>query len=378
MSTLGIGRRITLLGVVLAGALSSQAALAAKRSPPPAAAPAPVEAAPASEPVAPASEPAAPAADPLALPAVAPDPVTALSPRLLPTDGVVADRVVAVVNDDVVLLSEVYAFDTYIDEQVAAGPDPVVARAQAEREVVDRILQQRLVAQEVQRLSLEVNDQEIDRNIDDIAQRNGLDRDQLRAEVEKEMTWAAYRAELAKGLQEMKFAQSVLRPRINITEDELRDAFIRMTSDSPQVADVMAIFLSWPVGGDEAAREALRQKAAKVSAEASAGDFAAVSKQYDEGPFGAVGGEMGKFKPGELVGALDEAVQRTATGAVSSPVETAQGIFLLKVAARTAGDTDFEAMRPKLEEAVFESRMAEEEERWFQQARRAAAIRVLL
>jgi len=291
---------------------------------------------------------------------------------------VIADRVVAVVNDDVVLLSEVYAFDTYINEQVAAGSDAAAARAVAEREVVDRILQQRLVAQEVQRLSLEVNDQEIDRNIDDIAQRNGLERDQLRAEVEKEMTWAAYRAELAKGLQEMKFAQSVLRPRINITEDELRDAFIRMTSDAPQVADVMAIFLSWPVGGDEAAREAVRRQAAKVSAEASAGDFGAVSKLYDEGPFGAVGGEMGKFKPGELVGALDEAVQRTATGAVSSPVETPQGIFLLKVAARTSGDTDFEAMRPKLEEAVFESRMAEEEERWFQQARRAAAIRILL
>ncbi len=353
-----------LSSVILLASLTARPAMAAK---PPVA------------PVQPAAQPlAVPDGTAVAAPAEPASPPIALPPRLLSTDGVVADRVVAVVNDDVVLLSEVYAFDTYIDEQVAAGPDAAAARAQAEREVVDRILQQRLVAQEVQRLSLEVNDQEIDRNIDDIAQRNGLDRDQLRAEVEKEMTWAAYRAELAKGLQEMKFAQSVLRPRINITEDELRDAFIRMTSDSPQVADVMAIFLSWPVGGDEAAREVVRQKAAKVSAEATAGDFAAVSKQYDEGPFGAVGGEMGKFKPGELVGALDEAVQHTATGAVSAPVETAQGIFLLKVASRAAGDTDFEAMRPKLEEAVFQSRMAEEEERWFQQARRAAAIRILL
>ena len=204
------------------------------------------------------------------------------------------------------------------------------------------------------------------------------DEEQLRAEVEKEMTWAAYRAELSKGLQEMKFAQSVLRPRINITEDELKDAFIRMTQDSPQTAHVQAIFLSWPVGGDDAARAAVRARAAKVAGEAVVGDFAALSKQYDEGPFGAAGGEMGTFKPGELVGPLDTAVQKTATGAVSTPVETEQGIFLLKVAERTAGDADFESMRPKLEEAVFQSRMADEEERWYQQAKRAAAIRILL
>lgn len=316
---------------------------------------------------APAGTPTAAATVPIVVPA-----------KPSPTSGVIADRVVAVVNDDVILLSELYAFDTYINEQVAAGSDPVAARTQAEREVIDRVLQQRLIAQEVSRLNLEVTEQEIDRNIDDIAQRNGLEREQLRVEVEKEMTWAAYRTELAKGLQEMKFAQSVLRPRINITEDELKDAFIRMTADSPQVSHVLAIFLSWPVGGDEAAKDLVRAKAAKVIAEAAVGDFGALSKQYDEGPFGAVSGEMGNFKPGELVGALDEAVQHTETGAVSSPIETAQGIFLLKVADRTSGETDFETMRPKLEEAVFESRMADEEERWFQQARRAAAIRILL
>jgi peptidyl-prolyl cis-trans isomerase SurA len=300
-----------------------------------------------------------------------------LPERQSPTDGVLADRVVATVNDDVILLSEVYAFDTYIEEQAQSG-----TRAAAEREVVDRILQQRLIGQEVARLHLEVTDAEIDRNIDDISQRNGLEREQLRAEVEKEMTWTAYRAELAKGLQEMKFAQSVLRPRINITEDELKDAFIRTTQDAPKVARVQAIFLSWPVSTDEAAKavaaQAVRAKAQAIITEAATADFAALSKKYDEGPFGAQNGEMGKFKEGELVGGLDAAMRATATGAVSAPVETPQGIFLLKVAERTAGATDFETLRPKLEEAVFESRMADEELRWFEQAKRQAAIRILL
>ena len=303
--------------------------------------------------------------------------VVDLPARPSPNDGVLADRVVATVNDDVVLLSEVYAFDTYIEEQAKSG-----SRASAEREVVDRILQQRLIGQEVGRLHLEVTDTEIDRNIDDISQRNGLEREQLRAEVEKEMTWAAYRTELAKGLQEMKFAQSVLRPRINLTEDELKDAFIRMTKDAPKVARVQAIFLSWPVTADEAAKaaaaETVRAKALAIITEAATTDFAALSKKYDEGPFGAQDGEMGKFKEGELVGGLDTAMRATATGAVSAPIETPQGIFVLRVVERTSGADDFESLRPKLEEAVFESRMADEELRWFEQAKRQAAIRILL
>lgn len=290
-----------------------------------------------------------------------------------PGAGALADRVVAVVNDDIVLLSDVYAFRDYIEQQAAAGK-----RAEAEREVVDRILQQRLVAQEVARLHLEVTDAEIDRNIDDIAQRNGLDRERLRTEVEKEMTWAAYRQELGKSLQEMKFAQSVLRPRINITEDELKDAYIRATQDAPKVARVQAIFLPWPLNADDAAKGALRQKAQGIVAEAATADFAQLSRTYDQGPFGAQGGEMGKFKPGELVGGLDAVVRGTPTGTVAAPVETEQGIFVLRVAERTAGDTDFATLRPKLEETVFEARMADEEKRWFEQAKRQAAIRILL
>ncbi len=336
----------------------------------------PVAAAPVAAPSA-AAPPAAP--EPVAAPAPVLPTITVAAPaRPSPTAGVLADRVVAVVNDDVILLSEVYAFKDYIEGQAAASSDPAAARSKAEHDVVDRILQQRLVAQEVTRLHLEVSEQEIDRNIDEIAQRNGMDRDQLKLEVQKEMTWEQYRAELAKGLQEQKFGQSVLRPRINITEDELKDAFIRETQDAPQVAHVQAIFLSWPVGGDEAAKAAVRTKAAEVIKLAATGDFAALSKQYDEGPFGAAGGEMGKFKAGELVGPLDAAMQATATGGISAPIETPQGIFLLKVADRTAGANDFEAMRPKLEEAVFQSRMADEQERWFEQAKRQAAIRILL
>ena len=78
--------------------------------------------------------------------AIAPEqaPISAELPaRPTPADGVLADRVVATVNDDVILLSEVYAFDTYIEEQAQSG-----TRAEAEQQAT-RILRADIEARTV-------------------------------------------------------------------------------------------------------------------------------------------------------------------------------------------------------------------------------------
>jgi peptidyl-prolyl cis-trans isomerase C len=158
----------------------------------------------------------------------------------------------------------------------------------------------------------------------------------------------------------------------------VQDAYRRATKDAPVRTHVQALFLAWPPGADEAARAAVVARAEGLRTEAQGGaDFVTLARTHDQGPFGAQGGEMGTFGPGELVPALEAAVQATSTGAVSTPVASERGVFLLRVAGRTAGGADLEAMRPKLVEALTASRMDEERERWFLQARREASVRVL-
>lgn len=300
---------------------------------------------------------------------------TAGAPAPAPAAGEVVDRVAAVVGDEVITLAQVYVFGAaYIEQAVAAG----ATRAAAERTVVERLIERVLVDQEMRALQLDASEADVDRSIDDIARRNGLDRDRMREEVERSgMSWEQYRSELRQQLREVRFAQAVLRPRITITEDELRDAYRRATASVPSSARVQALFLAWPPDASE--REAVRTRARAIRDEALAGgDFAALSRANDQGPFGANGGEMGTFAPGQLVGALDQALTDTPTGSVSQPVETEKGIFLLRVAERQSAAADFESARSQLTDAVYEARMADERVRWFQQARRRAAIRILL
>lgn len=295
-------------------------------------------------------------------------------PAPAPAGGVV-DRVVAVVEDEVILLSEVYEFSTYIDEAVAAGGE--AARAQAESEVLERLIERILIDRTVQELGLGATETQVDRAIDEIARRNGLDRDTLRAEVEKSgMPWEVYRDELRAQLEEGTFLNAVVRPRVTITEDELRDAWRRLTAGGPAVAEVQAIFLP---AGDEAARQAALVQAEALRARAAAGeDFAALSAQFDQGGFGARGGVMGRFAPGDLTAALDAAVQGTAVGAVAAPVAIEQGVFLLRVSDRSTAGPAFEDVRDRLEAQVGEEHMVDEQKRWYQQARREASVRVML
>lgn len=293
--------------------------------------------------------------------------------------GKVVDRVAAVVNDEVITLSQVYELgQDYIETAVTeSGP---TTRRSAEHAVLERLIERALVDQAVTELKLEATEQDLDRAIDDLARRNGIDRDGLRRELEREgMTWEEYRTELRAQLRDLKFQQGVLRPRVTITEDELRDLWLRSGGGGAgEEAVVQGIVMAVPKGADEAARAELSARIAAAKSKVEAGvAFSEVAAEYDEGPYRATGGEMGSFKRGELVPVLDTPVFTSPIGQ-AVVVETPTAFFLMRVTSRKKVDSAFEDARDQLTEQIFASRMEQEKERWFEQARREAVVKVTL
>ena len=302
----------------------------------------------------------------------------------LATSGAVVDRIAAVVNDDVITLSEVYELGgDFIEKAVEDASGNPARRREAEIEVLDSLIKRHLISQEISKLGLDVTDVELDRTVDDIARRNGLERDQLRLEVEKSgMPWQQYRSELKENLRQAKFTQAVIQPRINVNEDELLDAYNRAVASGarPQLADLGAIFLAFPPDADEAAKAERRATAAKIQEEFAAGKpFAELAAQYDQGPYGPNGGKMGTYKQGELVAELDGPAFSTPVGSLTPPIETSQGIFLLTVFQLTSEPPQsYEAMKESLTQQVYADRIEDETDQWYRQARRRAAVLVKL
>ena len=315
----------------------------------------------------------------------------------------ILDRVAAVINGDVVTLSEVYELGNDFIESRASSP---AARRDAELEVLESLILSRLISQEIERLSLDVSEVELDRTIDDIAGRNGLTREQLKREVERSgLPWSEYRAELKDDLRQIRFNQAIIQPRITVNDDELKDAYRRLLAsvERPEIVELGAIFMapppSPPPGFDvnslppedrETAREqlalleqdhkAFQAKVAELQGRLAAGeDFATLAAAYDQGPDGEQGGRMGVYRQGELLAALNEPAFRLAVGASSGPVQTDQGVFILHVFDRYPEEPPpFEDVREQLMEQVYSDRIDEETDLWFQQTRRRSSVLIKL
>jgi peptidyl-prolyl cis-trans isomerase SurA len=292
----------------------------------------------------------------------------------------VVDRVAAVVDDEVITLSEVYELGrTFIDERTSQGEGTAAQRRAAELEVLDSIIRRRMITQYLQQIEMDVNDEHIERAIDDVARRHGVERTDLRAEVERSgVTWGTYREEIRASLREQSFGQ-MIRSRVVENEDQIRDAYGRMQAgaDLPLVVELGAIYLAYAA---VEAKEAALQKAEMIRARVISGEsFGALSAEFDNGPYGAKDGAMGSYSEGELVDVLNGPAFSVEVGAVSAPVITEQGVFLLEVRGREKQPLrPYEEVRDEIAARIYEGQIEREKDTWYQQRRRTASVEIHL
>lgn len=297
----------------------------------------------------------------------------------------VVDRVAAVVGQDVVTLSEVYDLGgPFIEQKCQASLDPTCG-GKAELEVLDALIQRALMRQELQRLELTISAEDIDRGVDAMARQYGLaDREQLRTQVQAEgLEWETFREQVHEQLQQMKFIENVIRPRITVTKNEIVDLYQRAARDysGPAAAELEAFALTIPEDLDEAGRVAMFERAMAVVEDLNGGrrEWLATIKELDSGTYAPRDGKMGTFKKGELNPSFDAMVFSTPVGQVGRPLQVGNALLIVKVVAlREADVKPLEEIEAQLREQVFEAKTEEAVAQWYQQALRKASVKILL
>ncbi len=278
----------------------------------------------------------------------------------------VIDRLAAVVGSDVITWSEIYeTAGPEIERQLEGRTDPMARRA-LELEILEALVERRLVEQEMRRLAIDVDDADVERALGDIARQNGLEREGLQAAVEASgLAWDAYLSELRANLRDMKFNQQVLTSRITVRDDELKDAWRRHAAEWMGPAGVRLEGVMIPVAeGDPEGVAALAQ-AREVAAAVRVG-----SRGLEP---------MGTFRPGELFEALDRAAATLAPGEVSEPVPTPRGVFVLRVVERLEPTPPpFEEVQERVRQVVMQEKLGQAREQWVAQAKRRTSVTVLL
>ena len=299
--------------------------------------------------------------------------------------GGVVDRVAAVVGDEVIALSEIHelAPPEFFAERCPAAEARCIT--EAELEVLDALLRRALIRRELVRLGMDMTATDVDQEIDRIVREFALpDRQALRAQVEASgIRWDQYRDEVLEQLRTRAFQQRVLLPRVTIREDEIVAEYNRMSRGAVRPYALVSAFgiPVDPAAPPEAQIETLRQTELLVNAiregrvtweEAVATyDGASVSPMF----------EGREFTEGTLVEAVDEAVFTSEVGAIAGPIRVGDVLFVLRVderGERAENAGTLEESREALQNELFQQKLIEAEEEWYQRARREATIDVKL
>ncbi len=305
--------------------------------------------------------------------------LTPSAPPALPADQTVVDRVVAVVNEDVIMMSELQeAVLLYLRETKESMP-PAGERDQLYHKVLARMVDHRLQVQEARRDRVEVTEEEVRDLVEDFVRRNGGDRakieEQLRAQG---LTWDAVRREMRDSLLAQKVRSRRVARRTSVTEAEV-DSYLRANRTKfeaelkyhPRHIAVLAE----PPDQPAAWARAWVEVEALVARLRAGADFAELARQYSKDGSASTGGDLGWLARGELQPLFEEAILRLGKGEVTAPIRAEAGYHLFRLEEREELTEEMLAQaRQQARDLLIQKKAQERFDEWLQGLRQRALI----
>jgi len=263
--------------------------------------------------------------------------------RELSSSGVALDRVVAIVNEGVVLQSQLVAQTGLIlerlREQGTQPPRPEVVRQQ----VLERLVLQEIQIQRANRVGVQVSDEMLNEALRDVARRNNLPFEQMPAALASQgIDYASYRDEMRREITMQLLRQRDVIPRIYVSPRELEQALERQTTQADANAefDVSHILLSLPESADAAQLERVETLARDIHARARGGeDFGQLALAYSNAQSALDRGKLGWRRLGQLPQFIADRVGTMQAGDVSEPVRTPTGFHIVRLDGSRGGDS---------------------------------------
>src|ERR1700756_1762091 len=255
--------------------------------------------------------------------------------RELATKGELLDRVAAIVNDGVVLNSELDAQVEVIGDRLRQQKLELPPQNVLRQQVLERLVLQEIQMQRANRAGIKVSDEQVNAALQDVARRNGLTLSQLPDALARQgEDYAAYREDLRKEITLSLLRQRDVLQRISVTPREI-DTFLEKQAKTPSERseyNVSHILIAVAQEASPAQLEQAGKRASEVYQRAKAGeDFAKLAVAYSSSQTALEGGALGWRKGSELPTFLTDVVARLKPGEVSDPLRTPTGYHVIRL-----------------------------------------------
>jgi len=290
------------------------------------------------------------------------------------------DRVAAVVNEDMISLSEV-------EERASGELSALQSEGQATPErkhaalqhALDDLIADRLLVAEEKSAGVEVTDQDVEMAIEDVRRQNNMDPATFeRALASKGQSMSAYRDRMRRDLAAMKLIGQKVRAKIKVSDEDVKAEYARQAKADEVDAEVHArhIVIQVPKNAPKAVEDEAYARALSLAQRIRAGeDFAALARKHSEGASKAEGGDVGFFKRGEMVAAFDKVAFNLKIGEVSDPVRSPFGWHVIQVLERRAAAAKpFEKVKEELRDRLWREQMQRHTEQYVADLRKQAVV----
>lgn len=243
------------------------------------------------------------------------------------------DRIAAVVNEDVILRSELDRAVANISAQYAGREDQLPPRDVLEKQVLERLVLLKLQVGRAQETGVRVTDQEVDQAIANIAAQNKVTAEQLRAQIARDGTpYSEFRNSLRDELLTQRLRQRFAQGRISVSEAEI-DAALASQQNAGAQLHLAHILVAIPEGATPEQIATAQKKIDGVKALLDKGemDFAAAAVRYSDSPNALEGGDLGWRSSDEIPNAFAALIRDMKPGQVSAPLRGPSGFQLLKL-----------------------------------------------
>jgi peptidyl-prolyl cis-trans isomerase SurA len=289
------------------------------------------------------------------------------------------DRIVAVVNDEIITLSEVEA---------AAKPfmehnETEEKRAALYKDILDQLVSERLVSQQIEEAKIDVTDDEVERAIKDILKQNKLTAEQLEEAIESRgMSMGQYKQDLESQLVRLKLIDMKVRSRVVIPETEIQAEYDKRvaTEKKEKLVHIRHLFFRFGDSPDPEERQRVIARARKARQRVIDGEaFDVVAKEVSEGPTAASGGDLGEVTESGLLPELAKGLVGLEVDAITPPLESTNGVHVVQLLERKQRQpTSYASVRDEIYSKLYQKEVERQMKVWVDELEAQSAIDIRL
>ncbi|WP_312932225.1 peptidylprolyl isomerase [Pseudomonas sp.] len=254
------------------------------------------------------------------------------------------DRVVAIVDSDVVMQSQLDQRTQEVQQTIAKRGGGVPPASALQQQVLERLIVENLQLQIGERSGIRITDEELNQAIGTIAQRNGMSLDQFRAALSRDgLSFDDAREQVKREMIISRVRQRRVAERIQVSEQEVKN-FLASDMGKMQLSEeyrLANILIPTPESANSDAIQAAARKAGDVYQKLRQGaDFGQLAISQSASENALEGGEMGWRKAGQLPPDFAKLLGSMGTGDITQPIRIPNGFIILKLEEKRGGSAN--------------------------------------